>query len=427
MNVNSIVALAIICLLSLAAAYICVPANKYKNIFIAIAFTAVLIRIFIVFYLYRNGTDTFGTDGLLYHKEGIMIAGQLKEGISLFKVKYSYTIYTVFVGLVYYLFGVNRYIVSFVNIFFAFATGMILFRMALNHKYHFTNAALISLTFLYFPNIALWTADTRKEAMVILVCFIVWFSVQNFIISVNQKGPSIHNYLRIIFVCLLMWLSTLIRLYMFVPIMTGVISSQTILYIKKRYRISLVFIAAAIVSALFIFIATMYPLTWGYHAVNFPKEQTDNVVKDATGKISTIQSIVSKKNILESLVNYLLLPYPGNIDIVDIKGSRKATLFVQIDMVAWYVCLILILSGIYTTLRNRDSYFIGLLAFCTVYVIINAALVENVSDTIYRYRSVIVGLLILFIDGNTIRNTVRRLNTLIRRGKPANISSGNNI
>ena len=411
--IYNIVALIITCILSLAIAYICVPANKYKFAFIAIAFIAVLLRIAMVFYIYRNGTDTFGTDGLLYHKEGIVIAGQLKNGVSAFGLDYSYTWYTVFIGLVYYLLGTSRYIISFINILFAITTGMILLKIALNHKYRFRNAAFISLSFLYFPNLALWTADTRKESLLILVCCLVWFSVQNLIISIKQKGNMLLNYLRIIFICLLLWLSTLIRLYMFIPLMIGVITCLLIFYIKKRYAICLVFIAAVIVSALFILVATMYPLTFDYHAVTFPKEETSSIVQDATNKIAAVQSIISKRNLLVSLMNYLILPYPGNIDIADIKGSWKATFFVQLDMIAWYICLILIPSGIYAALKKRDSCFVGLLAFITTYILINAMLVENVSDTILRYRSVIVGLMILFIDGNVIGNFLKKLNTQV--------------
>jgi hypothetical protein len=159
----------VVCLLSVAAAYLFIPSNKLKNAYIITAMVAVVIRLAMVAYLYSGGTDTFGTDGLLYHKEGIKIAHQLASGVPIYSLKYSYTWYTVFVGLIYHLFGINRYIVSYINIEFAFLAALLLFKMATNHQYRFSNAAFISLAFLYFPNLFLWTTDSRKEALLIFI------------------------------------------------------------------------------------------------------------------------------------------------------------------------------------------------------------------------------------------------------------------
>lgn len=378
------------------------------------AFLAVAARLFIVFYIYRNGTGTFGTDGLLYHQEGMKVAERLNKGASLFGVGYDYTWYTVFVGLVYHIFGVNRYLISFINVAFAFISGVILLKLALNHKYNFPNAALISLTFLFFPNLVLWTADSRKEAMLIFVCFLGWFSVQNFITSVKRGGSLAANSLRIAFICLLMWFSTLIRIYMFIPLFLGVLTSQLFLYIKTKRRICLVFAVISVLCSVLIFSSVMIPLTKDYHALDFSGKQADNVVQDASNKIAVVGTIASNRNLLVSILDYLVLPLPSNVNIADINSSPKVQLLVKMDMTAWYICLFLVMTGVYTTLKKRDSCFMGLLAFIAAYVLINALVVENVSDTIYRYRSVIVGLVILFIDGNVISGILKRLGNLFR-------------
>ena len=413
MILNIFLAVAI-SLLSLAAAYILAPSGKYRKVFAVMAFLAVIARLFIVFYIYRNGTDTFGTDGLLYHQEGIKVAERLNEGAPLFGVSYEFTWYTVFVGVVYHLFGINRYLVSFINVVFTFISGIILLKLALNHKYHFPNAAMISLIFLFFPNLVLWTADSRKEAMLIMVCFLGWFSVQNFITNVKSSGSLIANSLRIVFICLLMWFSTLIRIYMFIPIFFGILTSLLFLYIKTKRKICLVFAAVSVLCAVLIFTSVMIPLTRDYHALDFSGKQAENVIQDASNKIAVVGTIASNRNLLVSILDYLVLPLPGNVNIMDINSSPKAQLLVRMDMSVWYICLFLVLTGIYTTLKNRDSCFMGLLAFIAAYVLINALVVENVSDTIYRYRSVIVGLVILFIDGNVISNIFRRLGNLFR-------------
>ena len=124
-----------ICALSLIAAYKLVPPDKYKNIYIILVFAGLLLRIATVLYIYRSGPDTFGTDGLLYHREGILVARQLAQGVPLYAVNYTYTWYTSFVGLIYHIFGVSRYIVSYINIVLTFFSALILLKIALNHKY----------------------------------------------------------------------------------------------------------------------------------------------------------------------------------------------------------------------------------------------------------------------------------------------------
>lgn len=402
-------------LLSLAAAYIFVPANKYRKAYILIAFLAVLIRIALVSYLYRNGTDTFGTDGLLYHQEGIKVARQLAEGVPFYAVKYSYTWYTVFIGLIYHLFGVNRYIISYINIGLTFFAAIMLLKIALNHKYKFINAAFISLAFLYFPNLFLWTADSRKEALLIFICILCWYSVQRFIIGIEQqRRVTAASLIRIFFVCFLLWLSTLIRIYMFAPLAAGILVSQFMLYKKSRARASVIFATAVFISSFIILIATVNPLTRDYHAIDFAKEQTVSMTQEVGNKIETVKSIASSRNIIVSIVSYLLLPYPGNVDFKDILGNRKVEFIVNMDTIVWYVCLLLMLTGIYSTLKRKESCFMGLLAFLAAYIFINAIVVENVADTILRYRSVIIGTSLLFIDGDVFRNIITRFEHYMR-------------
>ncbi len=410
---ENIVIAALICVLSFIIAYAYIPASRHRLLFALILFGAVLARFLTVFYIYRNGTDTFGTDGLLYHQEGISIMNQLAEGTRLADVKYSYTLYTAFVGLIYYVAGVNRYLASYINILFAFASGLMLLRIALNHKYSLLNSILISACFLYFPNLVLWTADTRKESLLILICFLCWLSVQKLILTIDQKGFRLANALRILLICLLMWVGTLIRIYIFVPFFLGILTSLVILYIKKRQKLCLTYAAVIFAGALIILVTVLYPMTDNYHAVSFPKGQTENIVEDVNSKVDTIHNIVAKKNLLQSIVYCLLLPNPANMDISDINFSSKVQLVVQIDMILWYICLFLILTGIYSAFKTQDSYFLGLLSFISVYILINAVVAESVADTVYRYRSAIVGLTILFIDGNVIKRLFYKLGKLL--------------
>lgn len=405
---SGILILITICALSLVAAYKIVPADKYRNMYILLAFAALLLRIATVLYLYRSGTDTFGTDGLLYHREGILVARQLAQGVPFYAVNYTYTWYTSFVGLIYHIFGVNRYIVSYINIILTFFSALLLLKIALNHKYKYTNAIFISLTFLYFPNMILWTSDSRKESMLIFISFLCWYLVQCFICRVESGQYSrAAEYVRILLVCVLTWVGTLVRIYMFLPLAAGILLTLFLFYRKSRRRIILLFIVAVIISSIIIGVLTVYPLLEDYHAIMFPDETSD-LTEDIGNKWEVLKLIASGRNVLLATVNYILLPNPGNIDIADIRGNEPIRFIVSVDMVIWYFCLLFMLTGIYSTIKKKDSYLLGVIAFLVSYILINALVVENVPDTIYRYRSVIVGISLLFIDWSPISSLTKR-------------------
>lgn len=424
---SSIAVLVAICVLSLAAAYKLVPANKYKILFILLAFTAVIVRIATVIILYRAGTDTFGTDGLLYHKAGIWVKDQLAEGVPFFSVRYAYTWYTALVGLVYHIFGVNRYIVSYINIAFAFFSAILLLKIALNLKYRFVNAAFISLIFLYFPNLFLWTADSRKEALLIFVSFLCLYCTQRFfLLSESGTLSTASGLVRIAFICLLVWFCTLVRIYMFVPLAFGILICIFLSYLKNHKRLYIMFCIAIIVCSFITFFATVYPLLDNYHAVMFPDE-IGNLGEDIGNKLETVKLLASGRNILSAAANYILLPYPGKVDIADIRGNDTLNAIVGIDMTVWYLCLLLMLTGLYSLIRKRSIFLTGTFAYLIAYVSINVLVVENVADTIYRYRSVIVGISLLFIDFGVFSHIRSRITDILSLGdgnaKPGIISS----
>ncbi len=398
MAYNIVIALAVFLVL-IAAAYLLVPKDNHRDLYIVFISIAVLIRIIMVFYLYRVGPESFGTDGLLYHQEGIKIAQQLNSGVPFNMVNYSYTWYTVFIGIVYYLFGINRYIISFINIIFTCISALLLLRIAINHGYKFIQGAFISLVFFYLPNMFLWTSDSRKEASLILVCILFLYSVQNLIKSFASKQKSlVKSAIYMILICFLIYLATLIRVYMFAPLCAGLFISLALLFRKTKDKTLLAYVAIIVLYSMVLFFLVANPLTRNYHAVAFPTVKSDNIAQEISTKAERINEIVSKRSIVESMVNYLLLPYPGNVDFADIKGNYALKLLLGIDMIFWYTCLALMLTGIYSAIRKKNGFYLGLLAFTAIYIIINALVVENVADTIMRYRSVIVGPMLLFID-----------------------------
>jgi hypothetical protein len=458
--IENIVISAIMCLLLLVAAYKMIPADKRKNTYIILALVGVLLRIATVMYLYINGVDSVGTDGLLYHKVGIWISSQLDKGISLFEVRYAYTWYTVIIGVVYYVFGTNRYIISYINIIITFFSAILLFKIALAQKNKFTNASFISLAFLFFPNLILWTADSRKEALIIFICILCWYCIRKFIargeslesaasmisavpvkvgnsleaesvmsaktavsskvensleakVPLHSQKSSVQKtilslWICIVLVCILMWFGTLLRIYLFVPIAVGTLISLLFEYKKRNLKIYIAFGLAIIISSFLIFFFTANPLLENYHAIMFPDEIGDFGI-DIANKVETVRLLASSRNILASAANYFLLPYPGNTGITEISGSTILNVIVSIDVVCWYVCMLLIATGIFSSIKKQESILLGILAFLLCYIFINILVVENVPDTIYRYRSVIVGPAFLFIDWSVIGRLKARI------------------
>jgi hypothetical protein len=420
--IQNIIVSAVMCLLLMAAGYMLIPADKHKKIYMFLSFIGILLRIAAVMYLYAGGVDSVGTDGLLYHRAGIWISSQLDRGISLFEVRYAYTWYTVIVGVIYRIFGVNRYFVSYINIVLTFFSAILLLRITLAHKYKFSNAAFISLTFFLFPNLILWTADSRKEALTIFLCLLCLYCVQRHVVgetsSIEHIQPSTKTYavsfIIIGIVCFLMWLSTLIRIYMFVPIAAGVLTTLWLAYRKYKLKIYLACGLTVIISSILIFFFTVDPLLENYHAIMFPYDVGDFGI-DFANKVNKIKLLASNRNIIVSAANYFLLPYPGNTGIEEISNSTILNIIVSIDMLSWYACMLLIAAGILSSLKRKESLLLGVLAFLSSYIVINVLVVENVSDTIYRYRSVIVGPALMFIDWDVVARLKERICKPFRR------------
>jgi hypothetical protein len=421
--IQNIALSAIMCLLLMTAGNMLIPTDKHKKTYLIFCLIGILLRIATVMYLYADGVDSVGTDGLLYHKVGIWISSQLDQGVSLFKVKYAYTWYTVIVGLVYHLFGINRYLVSYINIAITFFSAILLMRIALRHRYDFTNASFISLAFFFFPNLILWTADSRKEALIIFLSVLCLLCIQRYVAAEDSlKARHIQSsaksdtssFVIIAAICVLMWLCTLIRIYMFVPIAACALTCLFLEYRKSKRKIHLICGLTIVASSLLIFFLAVNPMLANYHAITFP-EEVGNFEVDLANKVDKIKLVASNRNIITSAVNYFLMPYPGNTCIEEISSSTILNAVVSIDMLFWYVCMLFIATGIFFSIRRREKLLLGILAFIASYIVINILVVENVSDTIYRYRSVIVGPALLFIDRNVIAHMKERLYSTFRR------------
>jgi hypothetical protein len=185
---------------------------------------------------------------------------------------------------------------------------------------------------------------------------------------------------------------------MFAPLGAALIMSLMLLYKKNKDIKTIVYAGVIVLCSLAIFFLVANPLTRNYHAVQFPTVNTCNVAEEITVKAERVNEIASNRNILMSMINYLLLPYPGKVNFADINGNYTLKFILGVDMIFWYACLALMLTGIYSAIKKMNGFYIGLIVYTSIYIIINALVVEDVADTIMRYRSVIVGPMLLFID-----------------------------
>lgn len=98
-------------------------------------------------------------------------------------------------------------------------------------------------------------------------------------------------------------------------------------------------------------------------------------------------------------------------DITDISGHNLLIALVQLEMILWYLCMIIALFGILDTFLRWDPYLLGIIAFMISYTLINALLSEEVADTYYRYRAALVAPVLLFADYRPLVNRIRNIIT----------------
>lgn len=381
-----------------------------KRLIILLAELALILRFVFIFIAYSNGTEYSGTDGLIYHQIAKDIAAQLKSGVPLWNVEYEYSWYTVLMGIQYAIFGVNRYAASFVNSFISILTGFLLMKIALGMNYSHKKSSLIGLVYLFFPSMIVWTGDTRKESMIFFLIMLIWYITLKVL---KEKSPSIRkNVLAIAAVCLLMWLCTLLRIYMIYTLGIGLVACLMLYYFKRRQRLHLLFLFAVVITCIVVTFTTVRLNFRDYHAL--PIDATKSGDEDLEHEFDSIFSTILEKDIPDAINGFLTKPHLDEVPLItDIAANPPAILIVRLEMVFWYVCLIIAVFGVMYALINMDPYSIGLLFFIVAYGMINALICEEVPDTYYRYRATIIAPLLLFADYKLLINKLKAL--LLRR------------
>lgn len=374
--------------------------------FIVLAELALICRFILIFVIYANGTEASGTDGLIYHQVAKDVAQQFKSGVPFWGIQYEYTWYTVLVGLQYAVFGVNRYAASFFNAFLTILSGYFLTGIALNLKYSFKKSGIIGLVYLFMPSMMVWTTDTRKESLTFFITILVWYLALRVI--KEREWPKQRQVLYIIMICLLLWVSTLLRIYMLFTIGGGLLVYLFFHYLRTKRKITLMFGSAVLATCILVTFSTVLLNMRDYHAL--PMDRSEDGDENLNSEMNSIIEIILKKDIPGAINGFLTEPHIENVaDITDIAGNYYLVTLVRFEMVIWYFCMIIALFGILDALLRWDPYFLGLLAYIISYILINALISEDVADTYYRYRAAIVAPVLLFVDHRSLLNHLKTL------------------
>lgn len=362
---------------------------------IVIAELALVCHYILTYVIFTNGTEATGTDGLIYHQVAKDVARQLWSGTPLWEINYEYTWYTVMVGIQYALFGVNRFAASFINSFLAVISAFFLTGIALNLNYSFKKSKLIGIIYLFIPSMFVWTTDTRKESLSFFIALVIWYLAIR--ILKEREWPVKRQVVYIAVLCLLLWISTLLRIYMLFTIGGGLLVGLFFHYLKTKRRATLIFGITVLVTCIVVTFTTVLFNMRDYHAL--PMDRSQGGDEDLNDEMDSILKIIFEKDIPDAINGFLTKPHLEGVDnITDISGNYFAVTVVRIEMVLWYVCMIIALFGFLNTLLEWNPYLIGVMAFIVSYSLINALISENIADTYYRYRAAIIAPMLLFAD-----------------------------
>ncbi|NLB79803.1 MAG: hypothetical protein GX796_13455 [Clostridiaceae bacterium] len=363
--------------------------------FIVLVELALIMRFVFAFVIYSNGTEYSGTDGLIYHQIAKNIAEQLKSGVPVWNLDYEYTWYTVFMGIQYALFGVNRYAASFINSFIAILSGYYITAIALKLKFQAKRAFLIGIIYVFIPSMIVWTTDTRKESLIFFLVIMIWYMALKVIR--DSQLPQIRRYLLIIGICGIIWLSTLLRIYMLYTLCGALFIYLMLHYIKTKSKLSIVFCFIVLACGIVINFTTVRENMRDYHALSMDGSKSGD--EDLDEEFGSIFNTIMEKDVAVSINSFLTKPHMEDVPyITDIAANTIAIIVVKAEMLLWYLCMIISVFGIMHTFIRWDPYLIGVLAFIVSYGLINALISEDVADTYYRYRATIIAPVMLFAD-----------------------------
>jgi len=251
-----------------------------------------------------------------------------------------------------------------------------------------------------------WTTDTRKESVTFFIIILIWYL---FLRILQERDRRISkSVVYMVLVCILLWISTLLRIYLMYTLGGGILVALFFYYLRTRRKISFVFGAMVIVTFILVTYSTILVQMNGYHAL--PLDRSKGGDENISDEVDSILNIIMSKDVAEAINGFLTQPHLDKVSsISDISGNIFAIAAVVIEQILWYICLTVAIFGTINAILERDPYMLGLLAFIVAYSLINALISENVGETYYRYRAAIVAPVLLIADYRPFLNSIKSL------------------
>ncbi len=371
------------------------PAGKGRWVWILVVLFSMFARFAASWFIIGTHGDSAGTDGLLYHKVAIQVMEQFHAGIPVWRIDYDYTWYTLLLGIQYALTGVNRFAGAFMNAFYAALGGQLLMHVGMRLGFRFRKAALIAGVWLFMPNLVIWTADTRKEAISFLAAMLLWY--MTLVLLQRRKRVDATAVLMLVSICLLLWVSTLLRIYMLFPLGGGLVVTFLLNWFRTRRRQALLFLALVAVTIGLFGVKTVLPGMQNHHALAL--DRTKGGDEDLKTEYQSLLGMFFDRDLARAANGFFTEPHPSSIrEISDLQGQDLAQAAVLTEMLLWYACMLAAVFGMMEATLRKDVFLIGMIVFILIYSGVNILIAENISDTYYRYRAFIVAPVLLFCD-----------------------------
>lgn len=395
MNGSEWAAMAVLTAVWLLLGYRTTPAGRGRIPWLLVGVLALAVRFAAAWFILGNHGESAGTDGLLYHKVAIRVMEQLHAGVPLWRIDYDYTWYTLLLGIQYALAGADRYLGCYMNALYAVLGGQVLLRTGTALGFSFRRASFTAGIWLFMPSLVIWTTDTRKEGISLLFAMGLWHLTVRLL--KRHRGTDAGAIATILAICLLLWVSTLLRIYMLLPLGAGLLATFGLQWLRTRQRQSLLFVMIVLATIALFGVKTVLPRMENNHALRI--ERTSGGDEDLTAEYAGVLGMLLERDIPRAINGFFTEPHPASIgEISDIQGQPLAAAAVIAEMLIWYAAMICAIFGMMDGTLRADAFLIGLIVFVALYSGINILIAENISDTYYRYRAFIVAPVFLFCN-----------------------------
>lgn len=374
------------------------PDNADRYFLLKLMLAAFLVRVVVAAIIHVLGLySTIAPDEGTFHGNGLRFCLWLQgetpyrltsRYVDSVQVGYFYT-----VGMIYYIFGVGRFIPVLLNCAVGALTAVPIFRIAreLHGRESARTAAILAS---FFPSVMLWSTLLIRDSLVILV--MVWLIV--LVMDLRRQFTLVRLGT---FICLLMVLGTL-RQYLFIIVAVCAVFSFLIGKAGKTGRSVVVGMVAIV--ALFGVVKYAGFGVWELERASLQnlalQRQFNSSVEDAAGsfrpEVDISKPVAALTYLPIGMVYFLGSPFPWQ--------ALSTTQFMALpDVLFWYLLLPPIFFGLGHIIRHRfrdaTMLILTILAITVLY-----SLVEGNVGIIFRHRAqVIVPFMVFAGVGITLR------------------------